>query len=108
MITTIGINGARVTHVRVTGETLTVDLADGRTVTAPLTWFPRLVHATTKERANWRLVGAGRGVRWADLDEDIPVSNLLVGQPSSESESSVQKWLETREKYRRAKQRVDK
>ena len=64
--------------VRVTTDTLTVDLADGRSISAPLAWYPRLGHGTAAERANWRLIGRGEGVHWPDLDEDISVDNLLV------------------------------
>jgi len=70
--------------------------ADGRTVTAPLAWYPRLLHGTAKERANWRLIGGGEGVHWPDLDEDISVENVLLGHPSGESQRSFKQWLETR------------
>jgi Protein of unknown function (DUF2442) len=108
MLTTIGITGARAKHAGATDDTLTIELADGRTISAPLAWFPRLLHATPKERATWRLVGGGRAVRWPELDEDISVASLLLGQPSSESPTSFQKWLEMRAKYRSAKQRLNK
>jgi hypothetical protein len=74
-------------------EEIAVDLVDGRTIIAPLGWFPRLVHATPKERNNWRLIGKGSGIHWPDLDEDISISNLLLGQRSGESQRSLQKWL---------------
>lgn len=82
----------------VSDDTLSVELADGRTVAAPLVWYPRLAHATPDERANWRLIGGGRGVHWPALDEDISVANLLAGQLSMESQQSLQKWLATRAK----------
>src|SRR5438552_1407861 len=82
--------------VSVTKDTLSVDLADGRTIAVPLEWFPRLVHGTAKERAHWRLIGQGHGIHWPDLDEDISVENLLRGQPSGESQRSLQRWLEGR------------
>jgi hypothetical protein len=75
---------------------VTVDLSDGRTVSAPLGWYPRLLHGTPKERANYRLIGNGEGVHWPDLDEDISVENILAGKPSGESLKSFQRWLETR------------
>ena len=79
---------------RVTDETLSVDLADGRTITVPLVWFPRLLHGTAAERANFEL---GRnGVHWPDLDEDIPVAGLLNGEKSGESLRSLQRWLDYR------------
>jgi hypothetical protein len=80
----------------VTEDTLSVDLSDGRTISVPLAWFPRLVHATTEERANWRLIGTGQGIHWEDIDEDISVEGLLAGKPSGESQASFKKWLNQR------------
>ena len=82
--------------VAVTKNTLALELADGRTVSAPLAWYLRLLHGTTKERANWRLIGGGEGVHWPDLDEDISVENILRGQPSGESQRSFKKRLDAR------------
>ncbi len=84
---------AQALAVTLTAEEIAVDLQDGRTIIAPLGWYPRLAHATQKERNNWRLIGNGIGVNWPDLDEDISISNLLLGQPSGESQRSLQKWL---------------
>ena len=89
---------AAATSVRVTDEELSFDLADGRSVSAPLAWYPRLLHGTSEERANWRLIGRGYGVHWPDLDEDISVENLLRGQASGESQASLQRWLDARKK----------
>ena len=77
----------------VTDETLTFELTDGREVSAPLAWYPRLVHGTVRERQRWRLIGGGEGVHWPELDEDISVENLLRGEPSGESQTSFKKWL---------------
>ena len=85
-----------VTNAVVDDDSLSVDLNDGRTVAVPLTWFPRLVHGERAERSNWRLIGGGRGIHWPDLDEDISVENLLRGQPSGESQISLQRWLDAR------------
>ena len=82
--------------VAVTDDTLSVDLADGRSIAVPLEWFPRLAHGTTKERNHWRLIGQGTGINWPDLDEDISVENLLRGEASGESQKSLQRWLEKR------------
>ena len=82
--------------VRVTTDTLTVDLADGRSISVPLAWYPRLGHGAAAERANWRLIGRGEGVHWPDLDEDISVDNLLSGARSGESAQSFTRWLESR------------
>jgi len=83
-------------NVRVTKDTLSVDLSDGRTISVPLEWFPRLVHATPEERKNWRLIGKGHGIHWEDIDEDISVEGLLTGKPSGESQASFKKWLNQR------------
>jgi hypothetical protein len=83
--------------VRVTEDTLSVDLSDGRTISVPLEWCPRLVQATAEERNNWRLIGRGHGIHWEDLDEDIGVEGLLAGKPSGESQSSFKKWLNQRQ-----------
>lgn len=85
-------------RVEVTNDTLSVELADGRSIAVPLDWFPRLAHATAKERKAWRLIGEGRGIHWPDLDEDISVANLLAGQASAESQTSFKKWLAKRSK----------
>lgn len=80
-------------RVEVTDEVLSVELFDGRTVSAPLAWYPRLLHGTPAERQAWRLVGAGSGVHWPSLDEDVSVANLLAGRRSSESPKSLKRWL---------------
>ena len=77
-------------------DALSVDLSDGRTISVPLAWYPRLVHGTEQERKNCRFIGNGRGIHWPDLDEDISVENLLHGQPSGESQTSLKRWLEER------------
>ena len=87
---------AKAQDVSVTADTLAVDLSDGRSISVPLAWFPRLLHGTPEERNNWRFIGGGGGVHWPDLDEDISVENLLAGKPSGESQSSFKRWLEKR------------
>lgn len=84
-------------RLEVTEDTLTVELSDGRTISVPLGWYPRLVHATQSERDNWRLIGQGHGIHWADIDEDISVEGLLAGKPSGESQRSFKKWLQGRQ-----------
>lgn len=84
------------TAVALTDDTLTVDLNDGRTVSVPLAWYPRLVHATSDERGNWRLVAQGEGIHWPDVEEDISVASLVAGRPSGESAASLQRWLAER------------
>ena len=95
---TIEVYMASAQSVTVTEDTLTIDLSDGRTVSVPLAWFPRLLHGTPKERGNWRIIGDGEGIHWPDLDEDISVENLIFGRPSGESQRSFKKWLENRKK----------
>ncbi len=86
----------RAVKVRITDDTLMVDLSDGRTILVPLGWFPRLEHALPEERSRWRLIGCGQGIHWEDLDEDVSVEGLLAGRPSSESQKSLKKWLQAR------------
>jgi len=93
---TVEIQTARAQNVLITDDALTVDLADGRTISAPLAWYPRLLHGSPEERKNWRLIGEGEGIHWPDLDEDISVENLVLGKPSGESQRSFQRWLEER------------
>src|SRR5438876_5296120 len=92
-------------HVQVSEDTLSVELMDGRTIAAPLAWYPRLAHATAEERTSWRLIAGGRGIHWPAVDEDISIANLLAGQPSAESQSSFKKWLASRAKTSRNKRR---
>jgi hypothetical protein len=87
---------AKARSVSVTEDTLAVDLSDGRTISVPLAWFPRLMHGTRRERSNWRFVAGGEGIHWPDLDEDVSVEGLLAGRPSGESQSSFKRWLEKR------------
>jgi hypothetical protein len=82
--------------VSVTDDTLHVELSDGRSISVPLAWYPRLVHATPQERANWRLIANGKGIHWESLDEDISVDGLLAGRPSGESQTSLKEWLQAR------------
>ena len=83
-------------NVTLGDDSLTVNLADGRTIGVPLAWFPRLAHATPAERANWRLIEGGSGIHWPDLDEDVSVASLLAGHRSGESAESLRRWLADR------------
>jgi len=89
---------AQIQNVNTTDDTLTVDLSDGRTISVPLNWYPRLLHGTPEERANWRLIGQGEGIHWPDLDEDLSIAGILAGRHSGESAESLKKWLANREK----------
>jgi hypothetical protein len=86
----------RATSVEVTEDALTLELADGRTISAPLGWFPRLLHGHPAERGNFRFIGGGEGIHWPDLDEDISVAGIVAGHPSGESKASLERWLEAR------------
>jgi hypothetical protein len=86
----------RVISASVTDDTLSVDMEDGRTVSVPIGWFPRLAHGNASERANFQISGAGYGLHWPDLDEDIGIEGLLLGKHSTESPQSFEKWLQGR------------
>jgi hypothetical protein len=83
-------------RAEVTAERLVVHLQDGRILSVPLAWYPRLQHATDSERQNWRLLGDGYAVEWPDLDEHIGVEGLVAGRKSGEAEKSFQRWLSSR------------
>ena len=83
--------------VAVTDDTLTAELSDGRTISVPIGWYPRLSYATPAEREQWRLIGHGEGIHWPQLDEDISVAGLLIGGPTQESRESLQRWLADRQ-----------
>jgi hypothetical protein len=80
----------------VNDDSLMADLADGRTITVPLAWFPRLAHGSESERTNWRFIGSGTGIHWPDLDEDISVESLLAGRRSGETRDSLRRWMAER------------
>jgi hypothetical protein len=84
------------TSVMASEDTLSVELSDGRSISVPLAWFPRLLHGTAAERENWTLIARGEGIHWPDLDEDISVASLLAGRPSAENPASLQRWLSAR------------
>jgi len=88
----------RATSVRVSDDALIVDLSDGRTVSAPLAWYPRLLHGTAAERDDHQLIGEGLGVHWPQLDEDISVEGILAGRRSHESRESFEQWLASRQR----------
>ncbi len=83
-------------NVVISEDTLTVELADGRSLSVPIAWYPRLLHSSQQEREKWELIGAGEGIHWPDLDEDISVEGLILGRPSGESQRSLQRWLDAR------------
>jgi hypothetical protein len=97
-MTTFGIQfrEAMAKGLTVNDDSLMADLADGRTITVPLAWFPRLAHGTVSERTNWRFIGSGTGIHWPDLDEDISVESLLAGRRSGEAQDSLRRWMASR------------
>ena len=92
----IKIEVPNVNNVIVTDDSLTVELDDGRTVSVPLAWYPRLLYASLEERDSWRLVGKGEGIHWEALDEDISCEGLIAGRSSGENQDSFKKWLDSR------------
>ncbi len=93
----------RVTFVACDDERLTATLSDGRRLSMPLAWYPRLSYGTPAERNNWRLIGGGEGVHWPALDEDLSLDGFLAGRRSQESAASVKKWLAGRKAAGRRK-----
>ncbi|MBU6186274.1 MAG: DUF2442 domain-containing protein [Cyanobacteria bacterium REEB444] len=86
----------KIQGVTITDDTLSADLSDGRTISVPLAWYPRLMNASVEERKDWRFIASGEGIHWTQLDEDISIKNLILGQPSGESQKSLQRWLNAR------------
>lgn len=92
----VEIQEPRAKSVNVSNDGLTVDLVDGRTITVPLAWFPRLWHGSSRERAHLEIFGDGAYIHWPDLDEDLTVAGLLAGQRSGESPQPLKKWVASR------------
>jgi len=84
---------ARARDVRVGEDSLVVELMDGRTLTVPLVWYPRLWYGNADERARFELIGDGGYIHWPDLDEDLSIAGMLAGRRSKESPESLKKWL---------------
>jgi len=87
---------AKATRVSFKGDSLMVELSDGRMISVPLAWYPRLRLGNPIERKRWRLIGGGEGIHWPDLDEDLSVENLILGKRSGESQDSLKRWWEAR------------
>ncbi|MBI2321105.1 MAG: DUF2442 domain-containing protein [Chloroflexi bacterium] len=81
-------SGERIKGVRIAADALSVDLYDGRTITVPLAWYPRLLRATPEQRANWRICGGGYGIHWPEIDEDLSTEGLLRGAPAPRRSAS--------------------
>ncbi len=95
-VSTLRVNVSYADDIKVTEDTLIAELHDGRIISVPLSWYPRLTHATPAERDNWELIGDGQGIHWPDLDEDISMEMLLAGSMSGESPQGFQRWLEAK------------
>ncbi|HEX2480520.1 MAG TPA: DUF2442 domain-containing protein [Methylomirabilota bacterium] len=89
MTTSVDRPGERVKDVRCTEDLLVVDLIDGRTISVPLAWYPRLLAATSQQRANWQMSAGGFGIHWPDVDEDLSTEGLLRGAPAPRGSSHV-------------------
>jgi len=89
----------RIVNVTITDDTLSVDLEDGRIIAVPIGWYPRLAYGTPAERANFEVSGAGYGIHWPELDEDLGVEGLLLGKRSAESPASFERWLKRRKPH---------
>lgn len=76
-------SGEKVKNVEVTDDALVVSLADGRIVSVPLAWYPRLQNATPAQRSRWQVAGAGFGIHWPDVDEDLSIDGILAGRPAA-------------------------
>ena len=97
-MTTLVLDSAslRANNLRVGDDSLTIELADARTLTVPLAWYPRLLYGTPAEREDFRFIGGGEGIHWPALDENISVEGLIAGRPSGESPRSLGAWIEAR------------
>lgn len=84
--------GERVKDVHFTEDTMAVDLADGRTIVVPLVWYPKLLEASAEQKRNWKISGAGYGIHWPDLDEDLSTEGLLRGAPAAAEPEEVHQW----------------
>src|SRR5713101_5855898 len=85
-------------NVRVTDRALVVELRDGRVVSAPLRWYPRLAEGSPRERRRWELLGPGIGIHWPDLDEDISIERLLQRRPAGDGPTSLDRWRASRKR----------
>ena len=93
---TIDVTLANASSVTIADDYLTASLEDGRRISIPLSWYPRLFHASEQERQNFRLIGGGSGIHWEDLDEDISIQGIIAGHQSQESQASLDRWIEGR------------
>ena len=95
-VLTLELNVPELEKVSVSEDSLSVALTDGRRISIPLAWYPRLFHATKRERQHFRIIGKGEGIHWSDIEEDISIENILSGKISAESPQSFERWLKSR------------
>ena len=95
-MTTLQIEEPLAKDVKVSDEALIIDLADGRTITVPLSWYPRVFQGNQRERNTFVIEGGGHGIHWPELDEDISIEGVVAGRPSKESAKSLQRWIKSR------------
>lgn len=95
-ISVLEIQECRAREVQVTEDYLVVELVDGRTITVPLVWYPRLWYGTMEERKRFEIIGDGQYLHWPDLDEDLSVAGILAGRQPRESPESLKRWLAAR------------
>lgn len=101
--------GERIEAICFTRDALVVDLIDGRTISVPLTWYPKLLKATQKQRLNWEICGGGYGIHWPELDEDLSTEGLLRGSPSPNAKTRISKRATKQKKtpiYRRSRSKI--
>ena len=96
-VSTTEVNVPDAMTIQVTDDALIAELSDGRTISVPLCWYPRLVHATLEERDNWELIGTGEGVHWPDLDEDLSIEGILGRQEVRRKPTLLQAVLEAKQ-----------
>jgi len=85
-----------ITNLHIYNNILSIELDDERTISIPLSWYPRLQHATLDELKDWKIIGHGYGIAWETIDEHISITGILAGRKSGESPASFQKWLAVR------------
>jgi hypothetical protein len=97
-MSSLNLKTTKALRVTVSEDSLVVDLSDGRTVSVPIAWYPRLLHGSAAERKNWRLIAGGEGIHWPDLDEDLSVESMVLGHKSGESQASLRRWIASRDR----------
>ena len=100
-ISSTDLERAEAVKVAFNWDRMTVTFADGRALSVPVDWYPRLKHSSARERENWQIIGDGTGITWPEIDEDLSVAGLLAGRRSMETNKSFARWMERRSKKNR-------